>query len=295
MRILILGGGGMLGHRLCRAWASNFELWATYQKPALAYQRFQLLDETHQFGEIQAEKLEDIQSIMQKVSPDVVINAIGGVKQRQVSTNRKIVNSINAVFPHQLAAACQKNHCRLIQISTDCVFSGQKGHYSEMDQPDPVDAYGMAKLLGEVDEDDVLTLRTSLIGWELENRLSLMEWFAAQRGKSVLGYRKAIFSGFTTQAMSGMLEQIILKQPELSGLFHLASEPINKYDLLMLCKSGLGWQDIDLQPQDEFIIDRSLDGSELNAIMQWQVPSWTKMVEDLCQDWLWYQPYRQEK
>ncbi len=295
MRILILGGGGMLGHRLSRAWASHFDVWATYLKPALAYQHFHLLDEAHQFGEIQAEKLEDIQSVIQKVNPDVVINAIGIVKQRQESSSRKIANSINAVFPHQLAALCQKNHCRLIQISTDCVFSGKKGHYSEMDQPDPVDAYGMAKLLGEVDEDDVLTLRTSLVGWELENRLSLMEWFAAQRGKSVSGYRKAVFSGFTTQAMGTLLEQIILQQPELSGIFHLASEPINKYDLLMLCKSGLGWQDIDLQPQDDFVIDRSLDGSEFNTIMQWQIPSWTKMVEDLCLDWLWYQPYRQEK
>jgi dTDP-4-dehydrorhamnose reductase len=141
----------------------------------------------------------------------------------------------------------------------------------------------------------VLTLRTSLIGWELENHLSLMEWFAAQRGKSASGYRKAIFSGFTTQSMAALLEQIILQQPELSGLFHLASEPINKYDLLMLCKSKLSWQDIDLKPQDEFVIDRSLDGSELNAIMQWQIPSWTKMVEELCQDWLWYQPYHQGK
>jgi len=295
MRILILGGGGMLGHRLCRAWQSRFEVWATYRKPAAEYQRFQLMDEAHQFGEIHAEKLEDIQSVMQKVSPDVVINAIGVVKQRLESSNRKNANSINAVLPHQLATMCQKNHCRLIQISTDCVFSGQKGHYSEMDQPDPVDAYGMAKLLGEVDEDDVLTLRTSLIGWELENHLSLMEWFAAQRGKSVPGYRKAVFSGFTTQAMAALLEQIILQQPELDGVYHLASEPINKYDLLTACKSSLGWQDIDLQPQDDFVIDRSLNGSELNGIMQWQIPSWTNMITDLCQDWLWYKPYRQEK
>ena len=294
MRILILGGGGMLGHRLCRAWSSQFDVWATYHMSAVGYERYHLLDESHQIGGIPAENLEDLQAVIQKVKPDVVINGIGIVKQRQEFTNRKITNSINAVFPHQLATLCGNVQSRLIHLSTDCVFSGKKGLYSESDPPDPVDAYGMAKLLGEVDEPNVLTLRTSMIGWELETRLSLIEWFASQRGKTVPGFRKAVFSGFTTQAMADLLEQIILQQPDLSGIFHLASQPINKYELLLQCKNQLNWLDIDLQPQDDFIIDRSLDGSELNAVMKWQIPTWTKMIDDLCRDWIWYQPFRQE-
>jgi len=283
----------MLGHRLCRVWNKTYEVWATYRKAADCYQQYQMLDCNHQLGGIEVGNISRIASIIKKLSPNVVINAIGMVKQRPEGKKRHTAIMINALFPHYLADLCENFSSRMIHISTDCVFSGRKGQYVETDIPDPVDDYGMCKVLGEVLRPNVLTLRTSMIGWELENRIGLMEWFAAQRGKTIQGYRNAIFSGFTTQAMAALLGELITKQPGLNGLYHLSSEPISKFQLLEMCQSRLGWFDIDLQPQDQFVIDRSLNGKRLNDMMEWHLPNWQTMLDDLCRDWCWYARYRQ--
>ena len=291
MRVLILGGGGMLGHRLSRAWQNDFEVWATYRRPVSDYQKYSLMEQSHQIGSIDVEQPAVIETMIKQIKPDVVVNCVGLVKQREHG-QRRTLSAVNALFPHLLASYCYENECRLIHISTDCVFSGRKGFYTEQDSPDPVDEYGMSKLLGEPLMPHVLTLRTSLIGWELNHFTSLLEWFAAQRGKTIKGYRKALFSGFTTQAIAPLLAQIMLKEPAISGLYHLASAPINKFDLLQTCIEQFKWHDINLIADDSFSIDRSLNGKKLDAIMGWRTPTWTAMIDDLYQDWSWYEKSR---
>lgn len=293
MRVLILGGGGMLGHRLSRVWRDEFDVWVTYRNSKARYADYRLADDTRQLDGVNAEQPVSVAKAIKQVSPDVVLNCIGLVKQRDHG-QRRTLSAVNALFPHLLASYCMENNCRLIHISTDCVYSGRKGMYTEQDVPDPVDEYGMSKLLGEPLLPNVLTLRTSLIGWELDHHTSLLEWFVSQRGKTIKGYRKAIFSGYTTQSIAGMLSQIITRKPDLSGLYHLASDPISKFDLLSACIEALNWHDIQLQGDDSLSIDRSLDASTLNEIMKWKIPDWQTMIYELSQDWLWYKQFRQD-
>src|SRR5207253_2340396 len=144
--------------------------------------------------------------------------------------------SINSLFPHRLARLCHAAKARLIHVSTDCVFSGRKGNYTEADQPDAEDLYGRSKLLGEVQGPGCLTLRTSIIGRELDTRQGLVEWFLSNQGRKVKGYRRAIFSGLTTDALSELIGRIILNHPDLEGLWHVASAPINKFELISLVR-----------------------------------------------------------
>lgn len=292
MRVLIFGASGMLGHRLCLEWRHTLDVWAVYHKPISVYQRYALLHPDHQFGGIDVLNFQAVKSVVQQVKPQVLVNAVGQIKQKIHHTSRAELIAVNALFPHRLAEICQLSGCRLIQLSTDCVFSGKRGMYREADVPDAQDDYGMTKLLGEVQADHALTLRTSMIGWELENCFSLLEWFAAQHGNHIQGYRRAIFSGFTTQALADLMARIIIERPDLHGLYHLASDPINKYELLQEVQLRLGWQDIHMHPNDEFFMDRSLDGSLLNREMRWQIPTWPSMLDRLCETWAWYQQYR---
>jgi len=167
-----------------------------------------------------------------------------------------------------------------VQLSTDCVFSGEKGGYREEDRPDPVDVYGRSKLLGETTGEGALTLRTSMIGLGLHRKTSLVDWFLAQKG-SVRGYRKAIFSGLTTRELSRVLRMILEKHPQASGLYHLSAAPIDKYTLLVKLRERLG-KAIDIVPADEPRIDRSLDSTRFRRVFGWKPPEWDAMLDELA-------------
>ena len=170
----------------------------------------------------------------------------------------------------------------MIHLSTDCVFSGASGNYREDDPSDATDLYGKSKYLGEVSEQNCLTLRTSMIGNELFRRKSLLEWFLAQKG-SIRGFKKAIFSGFTTLELSRIIEMMIVRFPGASGLYHVSSEPISKYDLLNLIKTKLKLP-IKILPDESFFCDRSLDSSKFRDEFDYQPPTWEEMVDELSQD-----------
>jgi dTDP-4-dehydrorhamnose reductase len=152
--------------------------------------------------------------------------------------------------------------------------------------------YGRSKLLGEIDGEGCLTLRTSIIGWELENRVGLLEWFATQRGRTIDGYRKAIYTGLSTEAMAELVRLLIFEQPGLSGLYHVASAPISKFDLLVALTEQLGWDDIQIRPQDQFQCDRSLIGSRFEKMTGWRPPSWKDMLAGLAAEWPIYEQWR---
>ena len=282
MRILVLGGDGMLGHQLLRQLATHHEIYVTVRRDSKSYDAFGLFDgkRTH-FG-VDADSPERLQEIMAARRPETVINAIGVVKQRAEANDAIQSLEINALLPHRLAVLCEAAGARLIHFSTDCVFSGRRGKYRETDFPDAEDLYGRAKYLGEPGGKHCLTLRTSFIGRELARKTGLLEWFLAQRGR-VKGYTKAVFSGFTTLEMTRIISKVLTAPIPLSGVYHVSSEPISKFDLLTLIRDALSLR-TEIEPYDEFQCDRSLDSSRFREALPYRPPGWKAMVEELAQD-----------
>lgn len=295
MKVLVLGGSGMLGHQLCRIFSKKQEVWATFHNQPDGFAKDDILPTGRMIGGLDAVDWPRFLAALKAARPDALVNAIGIVKQRDEAKQAVLSIEVNALFPHRLAEACQEIGARLIQISTDCVFSGFKGEYSEIDLPDPVDLYGRTKLLGEVNREGCLTLRTSIIGWELHRRSGLLEWFASQRGKTIRGYDRAIYSGVSTGVLSRLIGDIIGTKPELSGLYHVAGEPISKYDLLSRLRDRLGWTDIRIEKDEVFHCDRSLNGRTFETITGWKAPSWDEMVDELARQWPIYEEWRRSE
>lgn len=273
----------MLGHKLYQSLAPRFDTYATVRKDASEGTRYSIFDEKRLVGEVVAEDYTTVARALSAVRPSVVINCIGIVKQ-DAAANDPIANiTVNSLFPHRVSQLARAAGARLIHISTDCVFSGRRGNYAETDLPDPPDLYGRSKLLGEIADDGCLTIRTSMIGRELKGSHGLLEWFLSQRDGRVRGFKRAIFSGFTTQALAEVIGKIIVEQPKLSGIWHVAAEPISKFDLLRLVKQTYGLA-IEIGPDETFACDRSLDGSRFREITGLEPPSWPEMIQRLHDD-----------
>ncbi len=291
MRILILGAGGMLGHQLCRSLNSRMDVFGTVRLDIKEYASLNILPEKQLIGNMNIDHLTGLKKNIDLVKPDAIVNCIGIVKQRDEAKKAAPSIQVNALFPHQLADLCAEHGVRVIQLSTDCVFSGIRGNYSEIDIPDPVDLYGRTKLLGELNRPGCLTLRTSIIGWQLNTFSSLLSWFALQRGKNIKGYHKAIYSGFSTTVIAQLIGDILLTRPDLSGLYQVASEPISKFDLLLQLRDRLGWKDIAINPDDQFFCDRSLSGARFSRATGWRPPTWDAMLDGLAMEWPGYEEY----
>lgn len=278
-KILILGATGMLGHTLLRDLSrrDNLSVHATARSKEGLSHWFapELLERIH--APVDADDFDSVMRTLEEVRPDVVINCIGVIKQLAGAKDPLACITINALFPHRLAKECGRVGARLIHISTDCVFSGKKGMYMESDFPDCDDLYGRTKLLGEVDYPHAVTLRTSIIGHELNSCVSLIDWFLAQTGM-VKGFARAIYSGFPTVEMARIIADVVIPRPELCGLYHVSSEPISKYDLLCLVREQYG-KDIEIVPDHDFLCDRSLDSSRFRAATGYVPPAWVELVE----------------
>lgn len=283
MRVLILGGDGMLGHQLLRQLASRHETRVTLHQPLEAYRQFGLFDRGNAYDSVDVLDAARIIEIFSDFKPQAAINAAGIVKQRADMKDEVLSVEINGLFPHLLARVCRAHGTRLIHLSTDCVFSGKQGNYSENDRPDPEDTYGFSKLLGEADGRGTLTLRTSMIGLELKRKTSLVEWFLAQRGKSIKGWKKAIFSGFTTAEMSRLIEMMVTRHPDASGVYHASSDPISKYDLLMGIESRIA-SGTTIAPDDSFHCNRSLNSGRFRAHFGYNPPAWESMLDELASE-----------
>jgi dTDP-4-dehydrorhamnose reductase len=290
MRLLILGGGGMLGHKLAQIARSRCETWVTVRGAVAAYRRFGIFDESRLIPDVDAASFDSVVAAVVKSRADVVVNCIGIVKQVPAAKDPIVSLTVNALFPHRVSALCRAASARFIHVSTDCVFSGRRGGYSEQDEPDGTDLYGRSKQLGEPPA-PVLTLRTSMIGRELTSSSGLLEWFLAQRKGAVDGYVHARFSGLTTPALSRVILDIVERAPDLSGLYHLAAAPISKYDLLLLLRDALA-PSTEICPRTDVRIDRTLDGSRLAAAIPLNIPAWRDMIGELAQDRTPYDEWR---
>lgn len=276
-KILILGAAGMLGSTLFRYFrdATAHDIIGTSRNQIRASTMHQTYNAVLISG-IDVENTDTIIQMLNMHRPNIVINCVGIIKQHDAADDPLTTLPINALLPHRLSQLCGLLGSRLIHISTDCVFSGKKGMYTEKDIPDAVDLYGRSKLLGEVEAPHVVTLRTSLIGHELHSNNSLLNWFLSQTGK-VLGYRRAIFSGFPTLEIARIIDQYIFPTPSLYGLTHVSADPIDKFTLLGLIKNSYG-KSIEIQPDDRIEIDRSLNSSSFRKLTGYKPPSWNELV-----------------
>ena len=280
MNILILGISGMLGNILFKYLTSlnRYEEFGTIRNfedkkffTNFDHKRINVLDDINRF--------ENISNLFKKIRPNLVINCIGVIKQKKEILIPSETIKVNSLFPHQVNQACSDFNVRFIHFSTDCVFSGSSGNYKEDDIPDCSDLYGRSKLLGEINNSlDTITIRTSIIGTELRGNASLLDWFLSQRN-SVQGYKNAIFSGLTTLEVSKIINKVIIPNPKLSGIYHLASEPINKYSLLSIVKK-IFKKKISIIPDYKLSINRSLNPEKFYFQTQYIAPSWTEMIAE---------------
>lgn len=216
-------------------------------------------------------------SMLAQIRPDVVVNCVGLVKQLGSAKDPLAALPLNALFPHRLSRLCALTGARLIHVSTDCVFRGDRGNYSEADQPDAEDLYGRSKLLGEVDAPHAVTLRTSIIGRELDTRQGLVEWFLGETG-AVRGFTRAIFSGVTTDELARVIVQYVLPNPGLHGVWQVSAAPIAKHDLLVLLRDAYE-RDTVIEPDLRLVLDRSLDSTRFRMTTGYRPPGWPAMIE----------------
>jgi dTDP-4-dehydrorhamnose reductase len=281
-RVLVIGASGMLGHEAIRVLAADFEVWGACRDagalPDLGVPAERML------GGLDATDGAAAYALVGRVRPDLVLNAVGIVKQLAAAKAAIPSITVNSLWPHVLADACAAHGARMVHVSTDCVFSGARGGYTESDVPDAFDLYGRSKLLGEVtDRDNVVTLRTSIVGWQLGEPTGLAGWFAAHRSERLTGFAKAVFSGLTTHALTDLIRDVILPDESLCGLWHVSADPVDKYTLLARLAAYLGW-DVDLTPADEPVVDRSLDSTRFRERTGWTPPCWDEMLEQLARE-----------
>ncbi len=276
-RVLVLGASGMLGSALLRYISSTdgFEVFGAARNPGTKRHFCPPVADRLLIGHDVCNG-DHLLDLFEKVKPDCVINCVGLVKQLDQAKDPLSAIPINSLLPHRLANLCRFVNARLIHLSTDCVFSGAKGGYLESDAPDADDVYGRSKLLGEVGYDHTITLRTSIIGHELDGARSLINWFLSRQGRT-RGYTRAIFSGLPTVEIAKIIVECVIPNPSLHGLYHVSASPISKYDLLRLVAVEYG-KEIEIDPDDSVAIDRSLDSSRFRQATGFNPESWPELI-----------------
>ena len=277
MKVLVLGVTGMLGSAVFKTLAKEHDVYGTVRRHSAASFFADNLRPNIIAG-VDALDQDALVALLADVKPDVVVNCVGLIKQLPNAKDPLVALPLNAMFPHRLARLCCLQGSRLIHISTDCVFSGEKGGYTESDESDAKDLYGKSKYIGELhDYSNCVTLRTSIIGHGLNSNASLVDWFLPQEGQ-VKGFTKAVFSGLPTVELARVINEYVLPNPELSGLYHVSAEPIDKCTLLNLVKDVYG-KTIDIIPDDGVVIDRSLDSSRFREATGYQPKSWPELIQ----------------
>tara|TARA_B100000242_G_scaffold3345_1_gene1993 strand:+ start:10352 stop:11203 length:852 start_codon:yes stop_codon:yes gene_type:complete len=278
LRVAIIGVSGMLGSTLLRSLSQkeNLMLIGTSRRDKLKIHK--KINYIHLQG-MNLESEKDFFEALKLEKPNVIINCAGIIKQKNYSEDHLKTLQINSLFPHELNKFCKKEKIRLIQISTDCVFSGAKGNYNEEDISDAKDLYGKSKYLGEINDDHALTIRTSIIGHEVNSNHSLLEWFLSQNDE-IEGFTQAIFSGLTTLELSEVIYRILKDFTNLCGIYHISSTPISKYDLLNLVKK-IYKKDIKINSSKKIKIDRSLNSKKFQKKTGIKVSDWETMIKSM--------------
>jgi dTDP-4-dehydrorhamnose reductase len=284
MKVCVLGAGGLLGHMLIRVLGETVDVYGTTRESrSISSPLAIFLPQDKWIDNVDASKFDSINKVFGATNFDTVINCIGLIKQRNAQTTEHEMMFINAEFPHRLAQVVNQQGARVIHISTDCVFSGDKGNYVETDTPDPVDVYGKSKLLGELNDSKNLTLRTSHIGRELTIRKSFIEWLLSQKSGHVEGYGHAIYSGLTSQELARLISELLNAKKGITGMFHVSSQPISKLEIIKKLNKLLNLE-IDVIPDLKVQINRSLNSDKFRLATNLTPHNWDQMLSDFCKD-----------
>lgn len=280
MKVFIIGANGMIGSAIFHVMSlkSDLDIFGSIRNNEFK-KRFNFSQSNKFISGLDVDNYDILVDTLDYLRPDVVINCAGITKHKYNILNPLVTIPINSLMPHKLAKLCNLIGAKLIHISTDCVFSGNKGNYTEVDTPDAFDLYGKSKELGEVTYPNTLTLRTSTIGHEYNTSHGLLEWFLSQK-LECKGFKKAIFSGLPTVIFAEIIRDVILPRYDLQGLYHISAEPINKYDLLELIKDVYK-KDINIIPDSKLSIDRSLNSDRFFKETQYQSPNWSSLVKTM--------------
>ena len=279
-KLLIIGVGGMLGNALYR----YFDERTNNRTFGLLRNKKKILNFFNKFNsEKIIEKdffdLDNLDQILSDLSPNIIFNCIGIVKQNPLSNDPLSSIRVNSIFPHLLNKLSLKFNFRLIHFSTDCVFSGLQGNYLETDFADANDIYGRSKFLGEISNNGNITIRTSFIGKELGTNRALLNWFLSQKGK-IKGYKNAIYSGLTTLEVARVLDKYVIPNPNLKGLYHLSADNINKYSLLSLLNEVYK-KDLFIEEDLNIRIDRSLNSNKFRKETGYKPLKWEKAIQEM--------------
>ncbi|SUD84901.1 dTDP-4-dehydrorhamnose reductase [Stutzerimonas stutzeri] len=281
MRVLVLGASGMLGNAVIDVFSqdSSYEVWGTLRS-ASALRYFAVEHRARLLVGVDVLDQDALVRALDMVRPNVVINCVGLIKQLADAQDPLSTLPVNAMFPHRLARLCGLADIRVIHVSTDCVFSGRTGAYTESDPSDAEDLYGKSKFIGELhDLKHAITIRTSIIGHELNSNFALVDWFLSQKG-AVRGFAKAIFSGLPTVELASVIKDCVLTHPELHGLYHVAAAPITKLELLRLISRQYK-KEIDIVPDERLVIDRSLNYERFRQATGYVAPAWPDLIEKM--------------
>jgi len=286
IKLIVLGSTGLLGSTLLKYFSkqSNIKCYGIIRKNSD-------IDKLKNIKNVKLYKIDynnknSILKVFNKIKPNLIINCIGVVKQLTHKNQLSEIIRINSFLPHYLTELANvKSKTRFIQFSTDCVFSGTKGKYKETDFPGAQDIYGRSKLLGELTYPNTLTLRTSIIGHELQTKYSLLSWFLDQK-KPIKGYKNAIFSGLTALEIAKFLDKFIIPNKKLNGMYHLSGNTISKYELLNLVKSVYK-KDIKIIIDKKVKINRSLNSNLLQKQTGYKPPNWTKLIQEMFEFYMY--------
>lgn len=280
MKVLVIGASGMIGSTVLRVLSEKKE-WQVFGsvRDVGVSRFFHPSISEHLISGVDVENQDVLLKTMDRIRPDVVINCAGLTKHKPEAEDTLVSIPINTLMPHRLAGLCKLVGARLIHVSTDCVFSGEKGGYVEDDFADARDVYGKSKVLGEVNYPHAITLRTSTIGHELQSKYGLLDWFLSQEG-CCKGYIRAIFSGLPTVVFAQVVRDVVIPHAELSGLYHVAAQPINKFDLLKLIADVYS-KTIEIVPDDKLVIDRSLNANLFQLATGYVAPDWPDLIKTM--------------
>lgn len=279
MKVLVFGASGMIGSTIFRVLGNNksWDVYGTVRNASIK-QHFSddLANNLIAHVDVDEYQLEDA---FEQIHPDVVINCIGLTKHLPEASDPLRAISLNSMLPHRLNKYCNQFSSRLVHISTDCIFSGNKGGYKENDPSDAKDIYGKSKYLGEVIDGQAVTLRTSTIGHEILTSHGLLEWFLSQKEKCK-GYSRAIFSGLPTVTLAEIIRDHVIPNKALSGLYHVAGSAISKYDLLQLISQEYN-KEIEIIYDESFVIDRSLNADKFRDATGYVAPEWPVLLKSM--------------
>lgn len=269
MRILILGSQGMLGHVVERYFQSKGHTVKGTSR-----------DGSHETFAFDAMKnISDVDKFIDEFKPNTVINCIG-VLNKVAEENKPLAVMVNSYLPHFVDKLCREKGVKFVHISTDCVFDGKHGDYTEESFKDTTSFYGASKALGEVNNDHSVTLRTSIVGPDMnKNGIGLFQWFMSQQGEAG-GFDKVIWTGVTTIELAKAIEKAIEKN--LTGLRHVVNnDKIDKYNLLLLFKKYFN-KDIEIVRKSDYVSNKSLIRT---TDFDFEVPSYEDMVREMA-DWV---------